>query len=74
MDDGTVKSFELPNGHTVRYVAAPDLSDDAYVLEVFAGKTLISRTCSCNGVSRECPPGTSPRCDCTRNPPVLTCV
>ncbi|SDE59801.1 MULTISPECIES: hypothetical protein [Kordiimonas] len=32
-----------------------------------------SRYCSCNGVSMSCPEGKSPHCDCTTDPPSLSC-
>jgi hypothetical protein len=68
-------TFTLPNGHTVEYQPV-DLGaqNDAYILEVKDGNVVVLRTCSCNGVSRDCPPGKSPSCDCTKNPPVLSCI
>ncbi|RMF14206.1 MAG: hypothetical protein D6757_06715 [Alphaproteobacteria bacterium] len=32
------------------------------------------RYCGCNGVYLPCPEGKSPWCDCTTDPPRLTCV
>lgn len=66
-------SFELPNGHTVHFDPCPDVSEDAYVLKLMDGKKTLSVTCSCNGASATCDTGTSVSCDCTQNPPVLTC-
>ena len=66
--------FSLPNGHKVSYQAAPDVSDDAYIMEIRDGKKLVGRYCSCNGVSMPCPEGKSPSCNCTTNPPSLSCV
>ncbi len=48
----------------------------SFVLDLFAqnGKeTSGSRYCSCNGASMSCPEGKSPHCDCTTNPPSLSC-
>ena len=68
-------SFDLPNGLTVHYEPAEvEGSDDAFILELCRGDRTLSRTCSCNGVTRSCPKGKSPHCDCTKNPPVLTCA
>ncbi len=38
------------------------------------GGGTVTRICGCNGVYRECPEGMSPVCDCTTDPPRLTCV
>ncbi len=38
------------------------------------GGGTVTRICGCNGVYRECPEGMSPMCDCTTDPPRLTCV
>lgn len=74
MDQSKIETFALPNGHEVKYTPAEIDGGEGYILEVFSGSNLLSRTCSCNGVSRSCPEGTSPHCDCTQTPPVLRCV
>lgn len=66
-------SFRLPNGHTVHYEPHPHVSEDAYVLRLMDGEKTLSVTCSCNGASATCKSGTTVTCDCTKNPPVLTC-
>ncbi len=49
---------------------------DAFILTLrLPGKSGdVKRICACNGVMRECPEGMSPYCDCTTDPPRLTCV
>jgi hypothetical protein len=74
MESKGARTFDLPNGETVIYTPAEIAGGDAYVLEIRRGSTLLGRYCSCNGVSRPCPEGKSPSCDCTKKPPVLTCV
>ncbi|MFQ5691277.1 MAG: hypothetical protein ACE5HQ_13525 [Gemmatimonadota bacterium] len=74
MADSRSHTLNLPNGHTVTYTPYEEVGQDAYILEVRDGDGLVGRFCSCNGVSIPCPEGKSPSCDCTKNPPVLTCV
>lgn len=49
---------------------------DAFILTLHlpGGGDKVRRICACNGVMRECPEGMSPYCDCTTDPPRLTCV
>lgn len=73
-DMGTSQhSFALPNGHIVLFEALPDVSPSAYTVKIIDGEKTLSVTCSCNGVSKNCANGTSVSCDCTKNPPVLSC-
>ena len=74
MSTMNMQSFTLPNGHLVNYIPTPDVNSSAYILEVKEDETVLARYCSCNGVSIPCPHGTSPSCDCTKNPPSLSCV
>jgi hypothetical protein len=64
----------LPNGHVIHFIPTDPANPTEYILEVRDGGVVISSTCSCNGVSINCPPGKSPSCDCTKNPPQLSCV
>lgn len=66
-------TFALPNGHTVLFEPLPNLSSNAYTVKIMDGSRVLSVTCSCNGVSKTCAKGTEVSCDCTKNPPVLTC-
>jgi hypothetical protein len=47
---------------------------DAEIVEIRQNDKLLARYCSCNGVRKNCPAPQSPHCDCTTNPPSLTCV
>jgi hypothetical protein len=69
----TAHKFDLPNGHVVTFTPQPKVNASAYILTVTEGDKIVSSTCSCNGVSMDCPSGQSVRCDCTKNPPVLSC-
>jgi len=73
MESGQHHRFELPNGHVIAYEPLPQLSASAYVLRVMDGGKTLSITCSCNGVSKTCAKGENVSCDCTKDPPVLTC-
>lgn len=46
---------------------------NSFTLDTLLGAESASRYCSCNGVSMSCPEGKSPHCDCTTNPPSLSC-
>jgi hypothetical protein len=74
MNNDETKMFSLPNGHTIKYMPTPKVSGNAYILEIRDGDILLNRICSCNGVSIPCPENTSLYCDCTTNPPTLSCV
>jgi hypothetical protein len=67
-------TYELPGGLSVRFKHHPEVHRTAFTLSVHDGERLLSRTCSCNGVSMDCPDPKSPSCDCTTNPPTLSCV
>ncbi|MDX1996573.1 MAG: hypothetical protein SF066_02550 [Thermoanaerobaculia bacterium] len=69
-----VRTYSLPNGHQVRYISAPEVCEGAYYLEVRDGDQLLIRTCSCGGVTKECPEGMTASCKCYKNPPQLSCV
>jgi hypothetical protein len=66
--------YTLPNGFIVTFRPAPKVHKTAFTLLVHDGDKLLSSTCSCNGVSLDCPDGKSPSCNCTTNPPTLSCV
>ena len=66
--------YEMPNGYRVTFTPQPHVHETAFILEVRNDTRVLARVCSCNGVSRDCPEGMSPSCNCTKNPPVLTCV
>jgi hypothetical protein len=68
------QTINLPNGHVVHFIPTDPRNKTAYILEVRDGERLLSSTCSCNGVTISCPDGTSPNCDCTTNPPTLSCA
>lgn len=70
-----IRRFGRPTGLGLIF---DPLEPDAgsFLLDLLAknGKeTSGSRYCSCNGVSMSCPEGKSPHCDCTTNPPSLSC-
>lgn len=71
--DTSVRTYDLPNGHSIRFEGRPDVSADAYVVKLMDGDRVLSVTCSCNGATKTCATGKTVSCDCTKNPPVLSC-
>jgi hypothetical protein len=73
MIEGFQLRSELHDGVKV-FVQAVRLSGgEGEIVELRDGDQVIGRYCSCNGVRMECPPPQSPVCDCTTNPPTLSC-
>jgi len=66
------EKLTLDSGIEIKFL---DVSDDNMEhVEIYKDGVFIAGYCSCNGVRRSCPAGTSPHCDCTKRPPVLRCV
>lgn len=69
-------TFRSPEGAELTLEPFEVRGGEAFILTLrLAGKEgEVRRICACNGVVRECPEGMSPYCDCTTDPPRLTCV
>lgn len=72
--EAEIKTYTLPDGVEARFQPVEIRGGEGMIVELMAGGSVLARYCSCNGVKISCPAGTSPSCDCTKNPPVLTCV
>lgn len=63
-----------PSGIDLIYDPLEQKGGLSFTLDVLVNGAKGGRYCSCNGVSMDCPEGKSPHCDCTKNPPSLSCA
>ncbi|NCP10781.1 MAG: hypothetical protein GW859_02290 [Sphingomonadales bacterium] len=65
---------ELENGLTLfKRDVVMKSGGQAQIVQIRKDDVVIATFCECGGVRQNCPTPQFPSCDCTKDPPVLTC-